>query len=348
MAALLARKGYSVRLWNRPEPEEERRWLDPIRETGALEIVEGGSGRFPIDLVTTDLAEAVDGAPEIFVVVTSDAQRTVAREAAPHLRSGQVVLLVPGRTGGALEFRAGLNEAGAGEGILVAEVISNIVNSFQVGPAQVRTTPEKRNLPVAALPASDTPRVLEQLADFSLVAAPDVLSTSLTNFGPTNHVSVMVMNAGWAEHEAEAFLWYKQGVSRSVANVIQAMDDERLRLAEVFGAETMSLSTYLVNALGAPPGDLYTSLRGCEFYGNLRSPASASVDHRFLWEDTMTGVAPTVALARAVGLHMPVYESLLALASAMMQRDFLAEGRNIDRLGLAGLDRDGILRAVRG
>jgi opine dehydrogenase len=158
----------------------------------------------------------------------------------------------------------------------------------------------------------------------------------------------MVLNVGWAEHQPGAFLWYKQGVSRSVAKVIEAMDAERMALADAFGAETMSLSQYLVDSLGAPPGDLYTSLRGCELYGNLTSPADGTIHHRFLWEDTLTGVAPTVALGRAIGRHLPVYEALLALASALLQRDLLAEGRNIERLGLAGLDRDGIVRKVRG
>lgn len=348
MAVYLARKGYTARWWNRPDPDEERRWLAPVRETGTLEIVEGGCGAYPIALVTTDLAEAVEGVEKIFVVVSSDAQREVARLAAPLLTPGQLVLLVPGRTGGALEFRAGLEEGGGGTGVLVAEVMTNIVNSHQKGPAKVRVTNEKQRLPLAALPASDTPRVLEILSDFSLIPARDVLSTGLTNFGPTNHVSVMVLNAGWAEHAPSAFLWYKQGVSRSVAKVIEAMDAERIGLVEAFDGETISLSHYLVDSLGAPPGDLYTSLRGCGLYGNLASPADATVDHRFLWEDTLTGTVPTVALARAIGRHLPVYEALLTLTSALLGRDMLAEGRNIERLGLAGLDRDGILRKVRG
>lgn len=346
MAAHLARKGYAVRIWNRPNEQEVQRLLEPIRAAGGLEIVAGGSGMVPIERATTDLGAALDGASLVAVVVSSEAQREVARAAAGLLRPGQLVLLVPGRTGGALEFRAGLEEGGGGAGVLVAETTTNIVNSRAMGPAQVRMTPEKQRLPVAALPARDTPRVLERLADFSVVAAPNVLSTSLTNFGMTNHAIPMVLNAGWVEQGPGAFLWYKQGITPSVAHVVEQVDAERMGLAAAFGAETVPLQHYLIDSLGAPPGDLYTSLRGCEFYGNLESPPS--LDHRFLWEDVLTGVVPMVALGRAIGHPLPLLEATLSLASALLRRDLMAEGRNIERLGLAGLDKAGILDKVRG
>ena len=38
---------------------------------------------------------------------------------------------------------------------------------------------------------------------------------------------------------------------------------------------------------------------------------------------------------------------LLALTSALFDRDFTAEGHTMERLGLAGLGRDGILRVAR-
>jgi len=42
------------------------------------------------------------------------------------------------------------------------------------------------------------------------------------------------------------------------------------------------------------------------------------------------------ALGGAAGVPTPVIDGLVALTSAMLHRDFRAEGRNLDRLGLAG------------
>ena len=42
------------------------------------------------------------------------------------------------------------------------------------------------------------------------------------------------------------------------------------------------------------------------------------------------------SLGRAAGVVTPVIDGLIALTSAMLGRDFRAEGRNLDQLGLAG------------
>ena len=42
------------------------------------------------------------------------------------------------------------------------------------------------------------------------------------------------------------------------------------------------------------------------------------------------------SLGRAAGVATPVIDGLIALTSAMLGRDFRAEGRNLERLGLAG------------
>jgi opine dehydrogenase len=42
------------------------------------------------------------------------------------------------------------------------------------------------------------------------------------------------------------------------------------------------------------------------------------------------------SLGRAAGVGTPVIDGLIALTSAMLGRDFRAEGRNLDALGLAG------------
>ena len=42
------------------------------------------------------------------------------------------------------------------------------------------------------------------------------------------------------------------------------------------------------------------------------------------------------SLGRPAGVATPVVDGLVALTSAMLGRDLRAEGRNLDRLGLAG------------
>ena len=55
------------------------------------------------------------------VVVPAYAQREVALSCAPYLRDDQIVLLAPGRTGGAIEFANTLRESNGERKPVIAE-----------------------------------------------------------------------------------------------------------------------------------------------------------------------------------------------------------------------------------
>lgn len=118
MAADLAIRGHAVRLYNRTYEN-----IQTIAARGGIELeLETGSQELgPIHTVTDDMARALDGAHLIMVVVPASGHRDIAEACAPHLVDGQIVVLNPGRTGGALEFRHVLAEAGCTAEIIIAE-----------------------------------------------------------------------------------------------------------------------------------------------------------------------------------------------------------------------------------
>ena len=109
MAADMANRGFSVTLYNRTEAN-----IEAIRLRGGIDLTtEDGRDHFcPLANVTCDMAEAVRDADLIMVVIPASGHRWVALNTSSCLRNDQIVLLNPGRTGGALEFAAGLREAG--------------------------------------------------------------------------------------------------------------------------------------------------------------------------------------------------------------------------------------------
>ncbi|MGB9871982.1 MAG: NAD(P)-binding domain-containing protein, partial [Anaerolineae bacterium] len=119
MAAHLALMGFPVTLYNRT-PEN----IAAIQARGGIELesFEGGPRGFArLVAVTADMAEALAEADIVMIVVPSTAHADIAQSAAPHLRDGQIVVLNPGRTGGALEFVKVLRESGCDAGVTVAE-----------------------------------------------------------------------------------------------------------------------------------------------------------------------------------------------------------------------------------
>jgi hypothetical protein len=102
MAAHLALLGFPTTLYNRT-PDH----IAAIKELGGIDLdsYDGGPHGFGrLACITSSIAEALDQAVMIMVVVPSSAHAEIAKACAPYLRDGHVVVLHPGRTCGAIEF----------------------------------------------------------------------------------------------------------------------------------------------------------------------------------------------------------------------------------------------------
>jgi len=174
MAAHLALMGLPVTLYNRT-PEH----VAAIKTRSGIELTsyEGGPHGFgQLVLVTSDMAEALERANVIMVVVPSSAHADIAHTVAPHLRDGQIVVLHPGRTCGAIEFTKVLHDRSCQADVTVAEAETFIYASRSEGPAEARIFRMKDAVPLAALPATKTPAALQALKQ-AFPAYHDVLLT---------------------------------------------------------------------------------------------------------------------------------------------------------------------------
>jgi len=71
-----------------------------------------------------------------------------------------------------------------------------------------------------------------------------------------------------------------------------------------------------------------------------------SLDHKFITEDVPTGLIPMSALGRAAGVRTPAIDALIETVRNMTGKDFAAEARTLERLGLSGMDAPQIRRVV--
>ncbi|HEY8449134.1 MAG TPA: NAD(P)-binding domain-containing protein, partial [Bacillota bacterium] len=192
VAAYLAHRGFRVSLFNK---SFER--IRPILRENGVHLAGVVQDFARLDLVTTDIGQAVAGARVVMVVVPASAHRAIAYRLAPHLRDGQIVVLHPGRTGGAFEFRHALERAGSRAAVTIVEAQTFLFASRITGPARVTIHGVKQRVPVAALPASDTPAAVAILerAFPQFVPATSVLETSFDNIGAIFHPGPTLLNA---------------------------------------------------------------------------------------------------------------------------------------------------------
>lgn len=345
LAAYLAASRVAVNLWNRsPGP------IAAIRGRGGILLTGGAAGeRFVLpQRVTNEMDEAVAGAEVVLVALPASAHADVAWAVAPFLRDGQMILLLPGRTGGALEFRRVLLEAGCTAQVVVGEAQSFPFASRVVGPGAAAIYRVKRELPVAALPAARTPELVAAVRPLlpMVVPAPSVLTTSFENMGAVLHPGISLLNAGRIE-SPDDFLFYCEGVTSSVAHFLEALDSERVAVARAYGVTARTLPQWLHDAYGVGGDELRDIIVNNQAYAGITAPDT--LDHRYIHEDVPTGLVPLVALARVAGVPVPATEAAIGLANAIHRCDYRQTGRTLERQGLSGMTAEAIREyAMRG
>jgi opine dehydrogenase len=338
LAAHLGRQGHPVALWNRT-PER----VAPVTALGGIRLSGPGSvpALAPVALATGSMALALSEARHVLVAVPASAHADVARRCAPYLRDGQTVLLLPGRTGGALEFRRALRHAGCRARLLLGEANTFPFAARCVGPAAAVIHGAKAEVLAAALPATRTPELLAAWRPALPMLAParSVLHTGLANVGAVLHPVITLLNAERIR-AGVPFDFYAEGVTRPVAAALAAADAERLAVARRYGVPAWPLVEWVAGAYGHRADTIQAALCGNPAYAGIKAPAT--IVHRYLLEDVPTGLVPLVALAAAAGLATPTLRGLVERARAALGGEAWRRQRTLDALGLGGLDPEEI------
>lgn len=332
MAAHLALMGYAVTLYNRTADR-----VSVIAARGGIDL-EGGDrgpdGFGKLARVTSDLGEAIRDASIVMVVVPSSAHAGIAAEAAPHFSDGQIVVLHPGRTCGAIEFKKVLADKGCTADITIAEAGTFIYASRSDGPAQARIFSIKEAVPLAALPATRTAQVLEALRPMypQFIDGVNVLHTGLDNMGAIFHPTLTLLNAGRIESTNGDFQFYIEGVTPSVARVLEVLDRERVTVAAALGIRARTGLEWLKMAYNATGDDLNEAIHNQPGYYGIKAPAT--LNHRYLSEDTPMSLVPIAALGQRYGVSVRGISSIIDLACIVHRTDYWRRGRTPERLGI--------------
>jgi opine dehydrogenase len=341
MAGHLGLMGYSVKMFNRSETR-----LQPIQIAGGIEMVGEIEGFAKVELATPDMAEAVRDIDVLMVVVPANAHRYMATLVAPYLQDGQIIILNPGRTGGAFEFRQVLKELGVQKEIIIGEAQTLIYACRNINPAQVKIFGIKNSVPVAALPGNQTVELLKVIRSIfpQFVPGDNVVKTGLDNIGAIFHPALMVLNAARIESTRGDFQFYFEGITKAVAQVLEALDAERVSVAAALGFKAMTAREWLYMAYDAHGKTLYDAIKNNTGYKGILAPAT--VDHRYLWEDVPMSLVPIASLGDLLGVATPTIRNLIHLAGLMNGCDYWAEGRTVAKMGLSDLSHKQIRRVA--
>ncbi|HHV39707.1 MAG TPA: NAD(P)-binding domain-containing protein [Tepidimicrobium sp.] len=339
MAGDLVLRGFNVVGIYDPFPEA----IEYVQRQGGIRMIgDLREGFAEISRVSTNVEDIVLDADIIMVVVPAYAHEFMANALAPVVKSHQIIVLNPGCIGGTMVFRSILQSRGA-ECPILAETNILLYATRIVGPGVVGIQDIKRWLGVAALPASDTPKVVEALKPaFSQIEPMDnVLETGLNNTNPMTHVATTILNWGRTKSEGQAANFeFSEWVTEPVKPIVKKVDHERMAVIEALGIRGITNEEFFEISYGGKKRDVVQRV------GEVL-PSSTIVPDRYITEDVPMGLVPIASLADALEVKTPLTKILIDFACVIKDTDYWTEGRTLDKLGLQGLDAAGIRDAVQ-
>jgi opine dehydrogenase len=332
MAGHLAIKGFQVNLYNRG-----RKRIRTVVQRKGIKIEGEVKGIGEVNLVSTNIKECIKDVDILMIAVPANAHRFIAQTCAPYLKEHHIVILNPGRTGGALEFFNTLKQHGVKRYPFIAEAQTFIYAARALGPAHAKIFSVKNSVPLATLPAYWIPGVLKVInrAYPQFIPGDNIFKTSFENIGAIFHPALTILNAAWIEETHGDFEYYIQGASQSVALILEKLDKERLEIAAALGIKVMSAKAWLYTAYSATGRNLREAINDNPGYLGINAPDR--LHHRYVDEDVPMSLVPLASLGEMLKVETPTIRAIIHLASIMRGVDFWEKGRTVENLGIKGM-----------
>lgn len=153
-----------------------------------------------------------------------------------------------------------------------------------------------------------------------------------------------LLNAGRIESTRGDFQFYIDGVTPSVARVLEVFDRERVTVAAALGIRARTAQEWLLMAYNAAGDSLYEAIQNQPGYYGIKAPPT--LHHRYIFEDVPMSLVPIAALGQRYGVAVPGIDSIIRLAYIIHRTDYWRRGRTLEKLGIANLSVSELTRYV--
>jgi opine dehydrogenase len=330
LAGYLRLTGHRVQIWNRSDKR-----LKPILDSGQVYVTRNSvETRIEVE-ATKDLERLANSCQVLLVATTANAHAEVIKKLKPFLNGGHRIILVPGRTGGALEVAQILGRHIFQEGLMLGETATSPFACRAEG-SKVKILAEKESFSMAALPGRAGAQLNTIIKSYfpRMKLRPNVLNTSLENFGAMLHPVISLVNAA-AIQRKEPFFFY-HNLSLETAGLIELLDHERLRVASAYGLDLPSIAEWIKTSYAESRGSSLSELMSsCRAFSEIAAPTF--LKSRYLLEDVPMGLVPIYHLGVIRGSSMEFTRTIVDFISALLGIDFWSIGRSLANMGLDGM-----------
>ena len=331
MAAHLSKKGNEVTLWNRSYST-----IKKLMKTHVIKYDGIVSGSIPIHCITDDIAIALKDPDVVLITTPANAHKELAELISKKKKKSTVIVLNPGRTFGALEFRNIYQKFNTQYNQIIAETQTIIYTCRKTDEDAVNIIAFKDSVLISSLDVDSSKRIIDYLPmclQNYFTEAQSMIQTSIGNVGMVLHCAPLLLNTGWTESERNIYKYYYDGITPTIGELIEKIDQERVAVSEALGHRVESTKDWLIRTYHVTGNNIYECIQNNKAYETIDAPGS--LKHRYIFEDVPCGLVPLEAIGLKLGLDMVYTTLIIDLASKLLNIDFRATGRNLDYLDIS-------------
>ena len=332
------------------------------------------SGIAKLDVMTSDMAEAVKGAGHVIVAAPAFAHESFFRKLIPHLEDGQVISTFTDNYASLLLCKL-MREAGCDKKVIIGAWSSapygtrvETVGGFPLPHVGVKY--RAITLRGATMPMTDVDDFMEaskSLACMDAVTFGDgpevgntVLDIGFSNINPVIHVPATLLGVSTMENwgkifgdfDKRGYSMYAHALCPSICEVQYKFYNEEIALAEAIWVD---LPRYSYESFFSRRSVLAQEYMGKDKDGKdnmilpLDEPTTESntgpnsIHHRYVTEDVPVGCKIYHELGVRYGVKTPIIDSMIVLAGAMLKKDYFTEGYSLEYLGIDGMEKPELL-----
>ncbi len=340
LAALCLAEGAEVTLFSAYGSE-----LSLLAQSSGISLQgEGPVGTYQVDRdgpsihTTAELDAAVRDAQVVFLTGPIHKQRTYAMVLADHLNDGQILVLTPGRSLGAVEAAWLLRIGGCTADVTLVEI--------QGLPYWFRSEGAALTISQAApMAAATLPRGREEVLDGLSAYLPNVqvvdsvLASGFNDLSAAVEIPALIlggaaMGVGGPDVPMggvplEANQTFASLIGPDQKEVIHGLADERRRIATAYGVRNLPETEQWISTFA-----------GAERGPGARPIPDQQTSRGMMRDGVLGSLVPLVSAGELAGIASPLTSSLIAISDRILGADVAAAGRRLETIGVSAGDVD--------
>lgn len=354
IAADLTLAGYEVNLFDLPRFHE---MIMPIQKLGGIHVsgdpnalVSKKTGFAKINMISTDPEKTLKDADVLFIdIYPAHDIEARFKSIAPYIKDGAIV---------------NFNNYGYWPSLRVANILKgegkeNVILTENPAPLYVARGKNgylnfslmRKGIPLSVFPSKKSSEAFNVLKPMysTFELAKNVLHTNFENLNMQGHAAVALLNVAFfdraKEHGETTTYFYRTGITPHTGILTEAQDREKINVCKAYDVPYTPFRETIMRYYGGSGKTLTELLLSTKFIQGI--PAySTDIWAQWLKADLPLSMVPFVLLADLAGISTPIHRGLIDIFGAILEIDFWKTGLTLDKLGLADLSVEEVVRYV--